>query len=281
MSRMIAQKLSRACEAAWVTAHAADPRSAVALAASYRSILTSSTDPTPVAARVRINGRVFPLAFRKCDIFTLAEVIYERQYRLRVPLPDRPVIVDAGANFGAAAAWFLAHHPDADLHCFEPQSENFRLLSANLGGRPNVALHRAAVGAHAGTVALHLAAHGAEHSTVAGAAGAATEVVPAVRLADYLATAGLDRVDLLKLDVEGSEIDALVGLGDDLRRVGAIVGEVHERLIDQGQFYALLAEAGFRVLGRATPPRGGAEGVHQFEAVRAIPAMAGRAYVRI
>lgn len=268
----VADKLRRAREAACVGSHAADLRSAATLLGCYATLLRSATDPTEVAARLRIDGRVFPFRLRKCDIFTLGEVLYERQYHLRTPLPARPVVIDAGANIGTAAVFLLARYPGAVVHCFEPQSDNFRLLTTNLGGRDDVVLNRAAVGAAAGEVALYLAAHGAEHSTVGGPAGSPPEVVPAVRLADYLAARGIDHVDLLKLDVEGSELDALRGLGDRLRAVRVIAGEVHERFVDRGEFYAFLARAGFAPV--ASPGPGHARpdgGVHQFEAVRVTP----------
>src|SRR5262245_22955584 len=266
----VADKLHRAREAACVASYAADLRSSVKLLGCYATLLKSATSPTEVAARLRINGQVFPFHLRKCDIFTLGEVFYEQQYRLRTPLPERPVIIDAGANIGAATAWFLGRYPGAVVHCFEPQSDNFRLLTANLGGRDDVVLNRAAIGAAAGEVTLYLAAHGAEHSTVG--TGGRNEVVPAVSLGDYLADYDIERVDLLKLDVEGSELDALRGLGDRLSRVNVISGEVHEKLVDQDEFYTFLEQAGFEVVVKQYPRHAGPEeGVHQFEAVRVAP----------
>ncbi len=265
----LASKFNRAREAAYLlSTHAADLQSSAALAGCYTRLFRSVTDSTEICARLRIDGRVFPFQFRKCDIFTFAEVLYERQYQLRTALPQRPVIIDAGANIGVATAWFLSQYPGAIVHCFEPQSDNFRLLKANLGKVEGVHLHRAAVGAASGEIVLHLAAHGAEHSTACSDSSQSSEVVPVVRLADLFKEHRFERIDLLKLDVEGSEIDALLGLGDHLEMVRVIVGEVHERLVDATRFYDLLKSAGFEVLPQRPSRSGGDDGVHQFEAMR-------------
>lgn len=265
----LADKVHRGIEAAsLIAAHAADLRASVALTSCYAAILRSATDGSEVTARLRINRAIFPFRLRKCDIFTLAEVLYEKQYRIHSPLPRRPIILDAGANIGVASAWFLANYPGAVVHCFEPQSENFRLLSANLGSRDDVVLHRVAVGACAGEATLRLASHSAEHSLVSDGSGTVTETVPVLRLGDYLEARSISHVDLLKLDVEGSELDALLGLGVHLERVRVIVGEVHERFVDQDRFYDVLDRAGFEVLHRRRPLKGNADAVHHFEAVR-------------
>ena len=143
--------MTRALEAAHLLARfAADLPTRAALLSCYASLLSTATSAEPVDLRLRLGGRIFPLRMRKSDIFTLGEILHEGQYRLVSCLPECPVIFDAGANVGISALWFLAQHPEARLHCFEPEGENFRLLEANLGGRENVRLTRAALGARSG-----------------------------------------------------------------------------------------------------------------------------------
>lgn len=265
----LASRLRRAREAMDILSRfAADWRSRRVLTACYATILTSTTDPREETFRLRIRGREFPFRMRRSDLFTLGEILHEGQYDLRSTLPEAPTIVDAGANIGVAALWFLAHHPGARLHAFEPEPENFRLLSANLGGMPGVVLNQAAVGARDATVELHLASHGAVHSVADSSVGSRTVSVPCLALEGYLARHSVARVDLLKLDVEGSEADVVAGLGPRLGDVGVIVGEMHERLVDAPALYARLAEAGFRVLAREYFGEGEADGVHAFEMAR-------------
>ena len=59
---------------------------------------------------------------------------------------------------------------------------------------------------------------------------------------------GLERIDVLKIDVEGCELEVLRGLGDDpdeWRRVGALVIEVHDLGGRVDRVRALLAAHGF------------------------------------
>lgn len=287
---MIVKKLRRAIEAAHLlTAHAADASSWRALIAAYAATTAEPFSSDLIDVRLRVETRRFPLRMRQSDIYTLAEVFHERQYRIVEELPERPTIVDAGANIGITGIWFLAHRPGARLHCFEPEGTNHRLLCENLAGRGEVTIARAALGAHDGETTLHVARHGALHSTrpPSGASGAGseagrgeaevsrdgsevlgTETVPVVRLGEYLETAEVSTVDLLKLDVEGAELDLLQGLGAAIDRVDRIAGEIHESRVDTGAVYGLIDAAGYRVLETRRFASSGGEDVHFFTAAR-------------
>lgn len=252
-----------------LTTLTSDMASRRAVWSAYRRSLETTTDPTEVDVNLRLHGGVHPLRMRLCDIYTLAEILHQRQYDVRSPVPASPRIVDAGANIGVSAVWFLAQYPGAKLLAIEPEPENFRLLKANLGNRQGATLEQAALGASNGQVTLHLASHDAMHSVVASDDQSGRSVtVPAVRLDESMKRHGFDRIDLLKLDVEGSELDALEGLGPRIRDVGVIIGEMHERMVDPEKFYRFLGEHGFRTVHRTYFGDGRSEGVHGFEVVR-------------
>jgi FkbM family methyltransferase len=56
-----------------------------------------------------------------------------------------PLIIDAGANIGASVVWFADQFQKSHIVAFEPDPDNFELLTKNAAGL-NVQLHRAAVG---------------------------------------------------------------------------------------------------------------------------------------
>jgi FkbM family methyltransferase len=59
---------------------------------------------------------------------------------------------------------------------------------------------------------------------------------------------GIDRIDLLKIDTEGSEVQVLQGLEDKhWDRIGQVVVEVHDRAEDRAMVVSLLEDRGFRV----------------------------------
>ena len=230
--------------------HAGDGRSVWSMLGCYSSLLRSTTSTKEARLRVRIGGRRFPLRMRQSDIFTLAEVLHQRQYKLVSRLPRAPVIIDAGANIGISSLWFLALHPECDLHCFEPEPENYALLTENVGSIPRVQLRRVALGSKSGSVWLRLSDHEAMHSTMDAAVDAGSLEVESLRLEDYLDSSGIERVDLLKLDVEGSEAEVLRGLGRRLADVRTIVGELHTDVVAEDEFYGLLKAGGLRILSR-------------------------------
>ena len=161
--------------------------------------------------------------------------------------------------------------PDAQLHAFEPEARNFALLSTNLASLPKATCFREAVGRSAGEVALHLGTSEATHSIVDGfpdAESGPVEMVPVTTLAAHMEAQGLRRIDLLKLDVEGAELDALVGLDARIADVRVIVGELHEHVVDATEFYTFLKDAGFRIVARTAFREGNVTGVHGFEAAR-------------
>ncbi|HSM15653.1 MAG TPA: FkbM family methyltransferase, partial [Gemmatimonadales bacterium] len=226
------------------------------------------TDPAEIVVRLRVADLVIPFHMRMCDIYTLGEILHERQYQVRSPLPERPTIIDAGANIGVATLRFLGQYPGAKLVCVEPDLGNFLLLQANFDAHSDVTLEQVALGAADESVTLHLAAHGAMHSVVDTAPAVGRLSVSQIRLDTLMDRHCITQIDLLKLDVEGSEFDCVRGLGDRLVNVKVIVGEFHERLVDEDAFYRYLEGWGFQQVHKTYFGTGRSNGVHAFEVVR-------------
>jgi FkbM family methyltransferase len=123
----------------------------------------------------------------------------ERDFILKY-LPDDGVFVDAGANAGFFLFAVAAKRPSGVTLAFEPIAAFAEMLAFNIKANrlTQVTLETLALSDHDGEVAFNL-------DTQSTAYGENTIVVPARRLDSALAARGLDRVDVLKIDVEGSE----------------------------------------------------------------------------
>lgn len=113
----------------------------------------------------------------------------------------RGVIVQAGGHVGV---WpqRLSERFDR-VYTFEPEPRNFQALVANVAGNPYVFPARGVLGNERGPVDLNVHGHNSGGHHMRLAAGA----TPLYRIDDL----ALDRCDAIILDVEGAEIEALLG----------------------------------------------------------------------
>lgn len=147
---------------------------------------------------------------RPSDFGTLHEVFVEEQYAADLAQPVR-VLLDAGSNFGASALYFSLCYPEARIVCVEADPNNFRRLQENMAAAPGApritCLHRA-VWKEAGSVRFHVnPQHGNSSSMYARRGKEQLVEVRGETLAGLCREAGIDGVDLLKLDIEGAEYE--------------------------------------------------------------------------
>jgi FkbM family methyltransferase len=180
------------------------------------------------------------------DAFIFGEVFDHQYYGLGAELPHLPeTILDLGANVGFATLYFSRTFPGARLACVEPVPDNFNLLTYNL--RLNdvkaVAL-QVAVGATDGTARMLLHTMAYAHQVIPSAdcpAGEAIEV-RSMSVPSILRELGWSRVGLLKVDIEGHEIELFKSDCSWLNRVDAMCIEWHTDLASAKVELADLAE---------------------------------------
>ena len=135
----------------------------------------------------------------------------ERQLLRQILVPGA-VAVDAGANIGIYSQ-FLARcvGPTGAVYCFEPAPENFERLHAAARGFSNMYLLQAAVGERSGKSELYLSDRlNVDHRTYLTETSARRVVqIEMVALDDYFKPG--QRVDLIKMDLQGYELHALRG----------------------------------------------------------------------
>ena len=167
-----------------------------------------------------------------------------------LPLPERPTVLDVGANVGFFAWRVAAVRPAARILAFEPEAGNHGRLEGLLRALGVAAeTPRCAVGAAPGSATLYLR-NSVTHSLRADwhrdlDAGAGTEDVALTTVDLECARRGISQIDLLKIDTEGAEADVLAGAVEMLPRTRFVVLEYHSPQWREACL-ARLRAAGFR-----------------------------------
>jgi FkbM family methyltransferase len=173
------------------------------------------------------------------EVFVLGA--YEWPFRSPVQ-----TIVDAGANVGGTALWFTARYPHARIVAIEPHPDTFTRLRENTHGLINVEVVAAALHAENGDVMLFCGDQSWAASLVPAKGLRTCQNVRSVTLDRLVRDHNLERVDILKLNIEGSETAVLRSTGV-LDRVRTIVFEYHAELADIPLDELLDSLSGFEV----------------------------------
>lgn len=151
------------------------------------------------------------------DLAAIRQTFHGEEYQVPQPEVDRaigefydallaagqiPVIVDAGANIGAASLWFRRKYPAAHIVAIEPDPANFAMLERNVGHDPNMTLIEAAVGAQPGKVQLLVEGDSWATQTERSDSG-----TPIVTMTDAFASRAGNATFIAKIDIEGFERD--------------------------------------------------------------------------
>ena len=165
------------------------------------------------------------------DVEILEEIFAREAYRF--DNPEVNTILDLGGNIGLATVYFQAAFPAAQLACVEPVGENLRVLKRNfeLNG-VTARVFEAAAGPEDGTTQFRNRPSdptfgSAEFSGAVPSSNDEIITVPMISVQSILDALGWDRIDLLKIDIEGGERELLKGEPAWLKKVGAVIGEGH------------------------------------------------------
>ena len=135
-------------------------------------------------------------------------------------------VLDLGANIGIFSRW-ASDMGAAKIYSFEPVQENFQLLALN---RPlNCEAHRLAV-SNKDFEALEIAykpwAPGG--SSIVKHEDGEIQKVLTITIDTALSTGLIDKIDFLKMDIEGAELMAFEGISDtNLKQIRCVAMEMH------------------------------------------------------
>lgn len=242
-TKQIAKHLNRAPEVLRCARHSPDWLS---LSLCYMGLARKKL---PLTAQFR-NGLSFE--FRDvADVATWWQVFYRNVYPVE---PTDRVIVDAGANIGAFTLYAVARAPTAKIIAIEPFPETFSRLESAIARSPfrdRVELVNAALSSRSGCLAMQAGEIGSQFRRVLTEDSPQSGVsVRSCTLVEIVQGAR-DEIDFLKLDIEGSEYDAILACpAETLGRIRRVAMEVHPLYTPNApqprDLFERFAEAGLR-----------------------------------
>jgi FkbM family methyltransferase len=194
---------------------------------------------------------------RGVDHVPVIEIFFREDYGA---MPSDAVIVDLGASVGVFSVYAAATSRNSRIYAYEPMPDSYRLAQENVrinGQEQAIRCFNHAVGGEAGARDLYVAGTDFFFPTLLGPddtggnAQAEHISVHCTTLAEIIEANGLDRIDMLKMDIEGAEYEFLYGApARCFERIGEIRMEYHDldgerRNVDSLKRF--LEERGFQV----------------------------------
>ncbi len=161
---------------------------------------------------------------------------------------EHPLIIDCGANLGITVLYWKSLFPNSRIVAMEADPVICDMLRHNCGWMSDISILEAAAWNEEGELDFNMEGNVGGHLAALSERTDQGETVKvrAIRLRDLLC----EKVDFLKLDIEGAEVDVLADCFDRLSCVDRIFVEYHafaDRDQRIGQFFTLLEDAGYIV----------------------------------
>jgi FkbM family methyltransferase len=168
--------------------------------------------------------------------WTNVPILEGRTYPFLPFVDDVRIVFDVGANCGAASVHFARHHPAATIHAFEPGREARSYLERNVAALPNVHVHPIGLYTEDRQARLYRGDEDLGKASVIRRDVNLDESEPVELRAGgaWAAEQGIQRIDILKVDVEGCEVEVLEGLVGLLPTVKVLFveyGSRHDRKV--------------------------------------------------
>lgn len=151
----------------------------------------------------KYNARFF-LRKDTTDYHTFEQVFLQQQYNIAVPF-EPAFIIDGGANIGLAAIYFAQRFPQANILSIEPSKENFEVLQTNTASLKQVKCIQNGIWNKDVSLVITNIEGDKNAFMVAEVADETKDAIKAISIDTIMQTAGINTIDILKLDIEGAE----------------------------------------------------------------------------
>jgi FkbM family methyltransferase len=180
-----------------------------------------------------IGGHRVAVRPRTSDIHAYYQIFLQREYEPLVNAVRSGVVIDCGANVGYTSVFFALRCPEARIVAVEPDSGNFDALAVNTAAFAQITIYRMAIWSEECILYVddERSRPGLEwarsYSPVRAAAD--QESVKGVTIGSLFGVYPSRTVDLLKVDIEGAEVEMLRDPAEWSSNVNAVAFELHNR----------------------------------------------------
>ncbi|MFL5752712.1 MAG: FkbM family methyltransferase [Bacteroidia bacterium] len=163
---------------------------------------------------------------------------YFEDQRLKfAPSSPQPVILDCGANVGVSVLYFKSIFPAARITAFEPDPLIFRYLNENLRQNMVDGVELVNKAVWTDDNGIEFGSEGADGGSVY-FEGNKTRL-PSLRLKTLMEKE--EEIDLLKMDIEGAEVEVITDCAEQLKKVKYLFVEYHSWISNPQQLDLLLS----------------------------------------
>lgn len=184
-----------------------------------------------------INGTTFTCNNKWAYLSALQEIYLDECYSINPKISIKKIL-DIGANFGFSVAYFKNHFPHSEIIAFEADRDIFRYLEMNIekNSLPNVKLFNGAAWIENGFLSFH------QDFSQGGSIrkSAIHKSVIDIKSFDLRDLTKENNFDLLKMDIEGSEVELIEHISADLKQFKLIFIEYHESRGEVGKLSRIL-----------------------------------------
>ncbi len=183
---------------------------------------------------IKIPGLCNPLYLRNkyydTNIFFQIFIKEEVDFDLR----DKPnIIIDCGANIGLSTLYFKKKYPLCKIYSIEPEVSNFKMLQLNIRNYKNIFAINAAVWYNINELDIVDPGEGHASFITSDKADGMNIIgsISTITIPDLIKNNACDIVDLIKIDIEGSELDIFANNPELwINKVRCLAVEIHNRL---------------------------------------------------
>lgn len=164
------------------------------------------------------------------DYATFEEVLLEETYNIAIPFSPE-FIIDGGGNIGLTACYLATKYPAATIVSIEPDTDNYKIMQQNCSKYVNIKTLQCGVWKRDTHLKIDDANTGNNSFTVTETEEVSIESIEAVTIKHIMEKYKMPHIDILKLDIEGSEKEVFESNAELwLPKTRVLIIELHDRM---------------------------------------------------